>query len=526
MALAKPLVEAAATAQAMKAQFEQVFGDLQKNAQDTIDKLGKDFGMLPNRIKPTFTSITSMFKGFGMSTEESMNAASKAVTLAADAAAFYDTSMDNASGAITSFLKGNTNAAESIGIFATAAGMATFASDELGLSWNALDEGGKQLVRLKYVEKMQEAAGATGQAARESMGLENVLGNLKQSWEDIKAKFGEPILEPVVAGLAFLASAIASLDVESITVKFESAIAIVKDIVSGFVIFWQEHKDKIMAVMQSISDGIDKIIIFITEIIKSSLNFIKQLWEEHGQEITTIISEFFEAVSEFIEFALGKIQDFWEEHGENITAVVKTVWDVIYTFISYILEQIKTVIQVVTAIIKGDWQTAWDGVKQIFVNAWETMTALLPLLLDSLYNVLRASFSIFLDLGEGMFNMVWEGMKNIWNSLSTWVSEKVAWLIDKLAFWRNTQSAMSGGGGEGVNGSHAGGLAYVPFDGYKSELHKGERVLTAEENKQFNQPNQQKSGDTFIFNSPKAIDEKEAARLQRRARREMAFNMT
>ena len=33
----------------------------------------------------------------------------------------------------------------------------------------------------------------------------------------------------------------------------------------------------------------------------------------------------------------------------------------------------------------------------------------------------------------------------------------------------------------GVDGSHAGGLAYVPFDGYRAELHKGERVLTSDE---------------------------------------------
>lgn len=32
-----------------------------------------------------------------------------------------------------------------------------------------------------------------------------------------------------------------------------------------------------------------------------------------------------------------------------------------------------------------------------------------------------------------------------------------------------------------VNGSHAAGLSYVPFDGYIAELHQGERVLTAEE---------------------------------------------
>lgn len=33
-----------------------------------------------------------------------------------------------------------------------------------------------------------------------------------------------------------------------------------------------------------------------------------------------------------------------------------------------------------------------------------------------------------------------------------------------------------------VNGSHANGLNYVPFDGYIAELHKGERVLTKDEN--------------------------------------------
>jgi len=52
---------------------------------------------------------------------------------------------------------------------------------------------------------------------------------------------------------------------------------------------------------------------------------------------------------------------------------------------------------------------------------------------------------------------------------------------------RNYASAASAaaavGGGvtttQTVNGSHAGGLGYVPFDGYTAELHRGEMVLTA-----------------------------------------------
>ena len=33
-----------------------------------------------------------------------------------------------------------------------------------------------------------------------------------------------------------------------------------------------------------------------------------------------------------------------------------------------------------------------------------------------------------------------------------------------------------------INGSHANGLSYVPYDGYIAQLHEGERVLTAKEN--------------------------------------------
>ena len=37
----------------------------------------------------------------------------------------------------------------------------------------------------------------------------------------------------------------------------------------------------------------------------------------------------------------------------------------------------------------------------------------------------------------------------------------------------------------GIDGSHAAGLEYVPFDGYRAELHKGERVLTAQESRMY-----------------------------------------
>lgn len=197
----KMTVEAAASAKAIQAQFEQVFGDSQGLASDAINGMAQQFGMLPNRIKPSFTATTSMFKGLGLSTEEAMGQATKAVTIASDAAAFYDMSYENANGALSSFIKGNYEGGEAIGLFANETQLASWASENLGVEWSKLSEADKQIARMQFAQTMQEAAGATGQAARESDSYENQLGNMKQAWSDFAALVGAPILDVAIQGL-------------------------------------------------------------------------------------------------------------------------------------------------------------------------------------------------------------------------------------------------------------------------------------------------------------------------------------
>lgn len=207
----KVSVEAAASAQAMKAQFSQVFGDTQADAQDTVNTMARDFGMLPNRLKSAFTTTTSMFKGLGLSTAESMDQAKVAVSAAADAAAFYDKSYEDANASLSSFIKGNYEGGEAIGLFANETQIATWASNNLGVEWSKLGEADKQMARLQFATAMQKAAGATGQAARESNSYENQLGNVKQAWTDFQAIVGGPVLSVVIPALKTISGGIQSM---------------------------------------------------------------------------------------------------------------------------------------------------------------------------------------------------------------------------------------------------------------------------------------------------------------------------
>ena len=112
------------------------------------------------------------------------------------------------------------------------------------------------------------------------------------------------------------------------------------------------------------------------------------------------------------------------------------------------------------------------------------------------------------NAGRSIFQGLFDGIAGVWNSIYNWVVEKVNWLSDELSFWNSSQSKMR------ANGSHATGLEYVPFDGYRAILHKGERVLTAEQAKEADKG--QNGGNTrvvkveigqFINQTEKDIDE-------------------
>ena len=73
-----------------------------------------------------------------------------------------------------------------------------------------------------------------------------------------------------------------------------------------------------------------------------------------------------------------------------------------------------------------------------------------------------------------------------------------------------------------VNGKHANGLDYVPFNGYVAELHEGERVLTKQQNREYNEGRTGQSGDTFNFYNTKPTPY-EYARQMKKAKRDLAL---
>lgn len=130
------------------------------------------------------------------------------------------------------------------------------------------------------------------------------------------------------------------------------------------------------------------------------------------------------------------------------------------------------------------------------------------------------------NAGRNIFQSLWNGIKSIGDSILGWVSDfagKIGSFVSGIIDgFKNVVSGANDAksAAKSVNGSHANGLDYVPYNGYVAELHEGERVLTKQQNREYNEGKTAQSGDTFNFYNTKPTPY-EYARQMKKAKRDL-----
>lgn len=202
-------IESAAEVNAANSQFEQTFGSMQSQAESAIATVSKNSGILKTRLQGVGTSIYAFAKTTGMDSADALNMMQEALQVTADSAAYYDRSLEDTAESLKSFLKGNFENDAALGLSCTETTRNTAANKLYGKSFTELSESQKQLTLLEMVKDANKLSGAIGQASRESDGWENVTGNLKESWNQLLAVIGKPILQVATNIVQKLSSAIA-----------------------------------------------------------------------------------------------------------------------------------------------------------------------------------------------------------------------------------------------------------------------------------------------------------------------------
>lgn len=204
-------IESAAEVNAANSQFEQTFGTMQSQAESAIQSVAKESGILETRLQGVGTSIYAFAKTTGMDSSSALNMMQEALQVTADSAAYYDRSLEDTAESLKSFLKGNYENDAALGLSCTETTRNSAANKLYGKSFQDLSEAQKQLTLLQMVKDANQLSGALGQASREADGWENVTGNLRESWKQLLAVVGQPVLQVATQIVKRLSSALSTL---------------------------------------------------------------------------------------------------------------------------------------------------------------------------------------------------------------------------------------------------------------------------------------------------------------------------
>lgn len=260
-------------------------------------------------------------------------------------------------------------------------------------------------------------------------------------------------------------------------------------------------------IIPTIGKALDGIGTLINEIVPVALDYIPKIIVEFLPKIaesavgivTSIGTAIFDNIDQILEFGQQMLDSLLEGITSNVDGISGPVTEIITKFGNFILENLPEIIMAGIDILVALVQGIVESIPELATAATKAIIELASYLISAenlekiislgadLINALSEGIENFVEelvsVGEDIIESIKSGISSAWDGLVSWFNG----IWDSLFGGRNVDVNVNADAtSSGVNGSHAGGLNYVPFDGYIAELHKGERVLTAGEARGYN----------------------------------------
>ena len=473
---AKDAITAAADVSAEKAQFAATFEGIEEAANGVLASVSNDTGILATRLQQVGTKAFSQFKGAGIDAAGALSMMDEYTRIAADAAAYYDISLEDADVRLRSFLRGNTEAGDAIGLFTSESQRNSKAVELYGTKWTNLTEAQKQNLMLNVAQEIYDQSGATGQAAREMEGWVNVTGNLKRVWKDVIAIIGVPIYESLTPVVQKLSEFLSDKTIQMRLGMLASSLGDMAGYVFDGVIelldkirAWSSGEEEPSDTAQALFDIASSFGNIAGMVFTGVVDFLKLLFNGFDKETAENVEGFLENFSAFVDDPLFQT-------AATVLGGIVTAW---ITMKSPLL-----IVSGVLALIITHWEDIkrWaDNAKTAFTNFINThvpegfmsgVRSALETISDLVYDIKSAWDSFVDSLNTTNVQKSAKSIQEGWDNGGIAGAVSAAW----DSAWYNPSNWWKKNTG-GAGRSFATGLDYVPYDNFVAKLHAGETVL-------------------------------------------------
>lgn len=219
---------------------------------------------------------------------------------------------------------------------------------------------------------------------------------------------------------------------------------IIEDILPPFIDLFNNVISAILPpLMELFSQIIDTLLPPLIDLFKQIIDAIMPvIIELFNVFIDTVLPPLMELITEIVNVILPPLLAIFNELAEIVLPLVITVFESLVPIIEPIMNMIAAVIKTVLALIKGDWEGVWNGIKEFF-----------GAFLDFIVAAVEGFKGIFVGIFEAIGKLVsgiWNGLvNNIKNNINNIIKLVNAFIggLNKL----QVPDWVPGVGGKGIN---------------------------------------------------------------------------
>lgn len=210
MKLTTPILAAAGASFKLGADFEQALGKMEvvfERNSSSVEQWAKnslrDFGLARSTAIEMASDFGALFKGMGISIQQTQEWSTTLTERTMDLANFYDTTVEETTRALEAIVTGQTQPLRRFGINMTQATLQEYALSQ-GIRKKISDMTEAEKVQLRYNFVIERTNIAVGTTARESDTATGQMNRFKESVKELGVSFSEhilPVFVPFLEGL-------------------------------------------------------------------------------------------------------------------------------------------------------------------------------------------------------------------------------------------------------------------------------------------------------------------------------------